>query len=319
MIKVAITDYSFPSLDVEAAVLEPLGCILVPGQCKQAGPLIELTSDADHVITQFAPITAEVIESMRRARVIVRYGIGVDNVDLDAARKKGIPVCNVPDYCIDEVADHTLAFLLAATRQLAANHLALRAGKWGLAVPLERMRTLRDLTVGIVGFGRIGREVARRVVPFKCRWLAFDPVVPGSEIAALGGTPANLDQLLAECDVLTLHCPSTASTRGMINSQSLAKMKPGSILVNVGRGDLVDMPALIEALESGRLAGASLDVFVPEPLAPDSRLLAMENVVVSSHIASASVKASRQLRETAAGIVARSIRGEPLPNIVNGL
>lgn len=318
MPKVAITDYTFPSLDVESAILEPLGCTIVSGQCKQPGPLIELTADADHVITQFAPLNADVIQAMRRAKVIVRYGIGVDNVDLDAARAKGIPVCNVPDYCIDEVADHTLAFLLAATRQVSANQLAMRGGKWGLAVPLDRMRALRDLTVGVVGFGRIGREVTRRLLAFKCRCLVHDPMVAAAEITASDAIPVGLEQLLSESDVVTLHCPSTANTRGMIHSQSLAKMKRGSILVNVGRGDLVDMPALIGALESGQLAAASLDVFVPEPLPPDSRLLTMDNVVVSSHIASASVKAARQLRETAANIVACCVRGEPLPSVVNG-
>src|SRR4051812_28312351 len=148
---------------------------------------------------------------MNKVRVIVRYGIGVDNVDLQAARERGIPVCNVPDYCIDEVADHTLAFLLAATRQVVPNCLRVRGGQWGLAVPLADMKTLRDLTVGVVGFGRIGREVVRRLVAFRGAVRVFDPGVAAQEIEAAGAVAAgSLDELLPACDIVTLHCPSTA-------------------------------------------------------------------------------------------------------------
>src|SRR5262245_33768311 len=155
MIKVAVTDYTFDALDVETAILQPLGCELVAWK-KIAPPaeLARLVADADHVITQFAPVNAEVIAAMRKARVIVRYGVGVDNVELEAARKQAIPVCNVPDYCLDEVADHTMALILATTRSVMANFLAVRGGAWKPAVPLPAMKALCDLTVGMVGFGR---------------------------------------------------------------------------------------------------------------------------------------------------------------------
>ncbi len=319
MIRVAVTDYTFDSLDVETGMLQPLGCQVVGRRRSTPAELIELTADADHVITQFAPVNAEVINAMRRARVIVRYGIGVDNVDLEAARAKHIPVCNVPDYCIDEVADHTLAFVLAMTRQVVPNCLGVRGGTWALAVPLSAMKTLRDLTVGVVGFGRIGREVVRRLLGFKCRVLVHDPAVPAAAIETVGGVASDLDRVLSDSDVITLHCPSTAATRGMINAQSLAKMKRGAILLNLGRGNLVETAALIDALERGHLGGAALDVFDPEPVPKDSPLLRMDNVVVAAHIASASPTAVRTLRESAARIVAMAIRGEPLPNIVNGV
>jgi D-3-phosphoglycerate dehydrogenase len=319
MSKVAVTDATFAPLDVESAILAPLGFELVAGQCRTPAELIELVADADYVITQFAPVRAEVIAAMRRAKVIVRYGIGVDNVDLGAARARGIPVCNVPDYCIDEVADHTLAFLLAATRQVLPNCLGVRGGGWRLAVPLGAMQTLRDLTVGIVGLGRIGRAVARRAVAFGCRLLGHDPVLTPAEVERLGCTPATLDEVLAGSDVLTLHCPSTPQTRRMLNAQTLARMKDEAILINVARGDLVDPAALVEALQRGKLAGAALDVFDPEPIPPESPLLTMENVIVSAHIASTSVKAVRALREGVARTVACAVRGEPLPNIVNGV
>ena len=219
---------------------------------------------------------------MQKARVIVRYGIGVDNVDLEAARKRNIPVCNVPDYCIDEVADHTLAFILSATRQVVPNTLHVRDGKWGLAGPLAGMRTLRDQVVGIVGFGRIGREVAMRLAPFKCRRLVHDPVVPAHAIIAAGCEPVEFTQLLDEADIVTLHCPSTPETRRLLNAKTIARLKHGAIVVNLARGDLIETRALVKALQSGHLGGAALNVCDPEPIPADSPLRQMQNVVVAA-------------------------------------
>ena len=318
--KVAITDYSFPNLDVEEGILCPQGHQIAAWKEKHSAlQLTELLADADAVITQFAPLTADVIQSMHRARVIVRYGIGVDNVDLLAAKARGIPVCNVPDYCIDEVADQTLAFMLATTRQVLSNCHAVREGRWGLATPLEQMRTLRDLTVGLVGFGRIGREVAARLQPFHCRLLVHDPAVTDAAVQKSGCHSARMDQLFAESDLISLHCPSMPQTRGMINRDSLSAMKQGAILINVARGDLIDSDALCEALLKKHLSAAALDVFTPEPIPSDHPMLQMENVIFASHIASCSVRAVRTLRETAATIAAMALRGEPLPNIVNGV
>jgi D-3-phosphoglycerate dehydrogenase len=318
--KVAITDYSFPNLDVEEGILCPQGHQIAAWKEKHSAlQLPELLADADAVITQFAPLTADVIQSMQRSRVIVRYGIGVDNVDLLAAKARGIPVCNVPDYCIDEVADQTLAFMLATTRQVLSNCHAVREGRWGLATPLEQMRTLRDLTVGLVGFGRIGREVAARLQPFHCRVLVHDPAVTDAAVEKSGCHSVRMDQLFAESDLISLHCPSMPQTRGMINRDSLSAMKQGAILINVARGDLIDSDALCEALLRKHLSAAALDVFTPEPIPSDHPMLQMENVIFASHIASCSVRAVRTLRETAATIAAMALRGEPLPNIVNGV
>lgn len=318
--KIAITDYTFPNLDIEESILRPLGHEIAAWKEKRpATQLPELVADADAVITQFAAVTSEVIASMNRAKVIVRYGIGVDNVDLDAAKARGIPVCNVPDYCIDEVADHTLAFILATTRHVVTNCVRIRDGKWGLAIPLDLMRSLRDLTVGVVGFGRIGREVVARLKAFKSAVLVHDPVVAAREIESAGCKPVALCELLSQSDVITLHCPSTAQTRGMINRDSLATTKRGVILINLARGDLVDSCALTEALQSGQVSSAALDVFTPEPIPADHAILKMDNVIVSSHIASCSLPAVRKLRETAANLAAMAVRGETLPNVVNGI
>jgi D-3-phosphoglycerate dehydrogenase len=317
--KIVVTDYTFPALEIEESVLKPLGFELVSGQCKTPEALIALVAEADAVITQFAPVNASVIAAMQKAKVIVRYGIGVDNVDLEAARQRGIPVCNVPDYCIDEVADHTLAFMLSVTRQVVQNTLYIREGKWGLATGLDQLRTMRDQTVGIVGFGRIGREVAARLAPFKSRRLVFDPVLNPETIREHGCEAVTLEELLAESDIVSLHCPSSAQTRKLLNAESIRAMKPGAIVINLARGDLIDTPALIAALESGHLAGAGLDVCDPEPIPADSPLRSMPNVITASHIASASPKSVRTLRLTAARIAAMAVNGERLPNVVNGV
>lgn len=313
----AITDYTFPNLEIEQSILSAAGFDLQSGNDKQIPALKTLVSEADAVITQFAPINAEVIGAMQRARIIVRYGTGVDNVDLQAARARGIPVCNIPDYCIDEVADHTLAFILGVTRQVVPNTLLVRDGQWGMATQLDQLRTLRDQTVGIVGFGRIGREVAARLAPFKCRRLVYDNFVPTDAIRAAGCEPVTLDALLSQADIVSLHCPSTPQTKKMLNADSLASMKRGSVVINLARGDLIDTAALVAALQSGQVAAAALDVCDPEPIPADSPLRQLPNVIVASHIASASPKSVRTLRETAAKIAVMGLRGEPLPNIVN--
>lgn len=317
--KVIVTDFGFPNLEIEEEILRPTGAEFASGQCKTRELLLPFVADADVVISQFAPITAEVIAAMTKARAIVRYGIGVDNIDLAAAKAKGIAVANVPDYCIDEVADHTLAFILGLTRQVVSNCAMLKGGKWGLATPIDQMSALRDRTVGVVGFGRIGREVVARLRAFKCQVIVFDPMVSPAEIEATGATAGTLATVLEQTDIVTLHCPSNAQTRGMIGGESLRRMRKGAFLINVARGDLVDPAALIEALDSGQLGGAALDVFHPEPIPAGHAILSRSNVILTSHIASVSVPAVRKLRETVAQQAALALRGERMPNIVNGL
>lgn len=316
---VVITDWTFPDLGIEEGIFHANGLELFARQSKTEAELIALCANADAVITQFARVNANVVAAMNKARAIVRYGIGVDNVDLDAARARGIPVCNVPDYCIDEVADQTLAFILATTRQVVTHATHLRSGKWGLATPLAGMKALRDLTVGVVGCGRIGREVVRRLLAFKCAVLVFDPVVPAVEIEKLGARAVSFGDLLKNVDVLTLHCPSTPQTRRLMNRETFAQLKPGTIFINVGRGDLADPEALTAALQSGQLGAAALDVFDPEPIPAGHPLLAMPNVILAPHIASCSVPAVKKLRESVAHIALAGVRGQPLTTVVNGV
>jgi D-3-phosphoglycerate dehydrogenase len=319
MPKVVITDSTFPNIDPERHLLEPAGCEVVLGKAGTESELVELTRDADAIITQFAKLTAAVIGQMNIVKVIVRNGIGYDNIDVEAARQHGIPVCNIPDYCIDEVADQTLAFILALTRQVLPNHDIIRNGRWGLAVRVHQMQALKEMTAGVVGFGRIGRAVVKRLLAFGGRVLVADPFVAPEIVRAAGAEPASLDDLLAGADLITLHCLLNAQTRRLVNAETLAKTKRGVLLVNVGRGGLVDTEALIAALKSGQVAAAGLDVFETEPLPAESPLRTMDNVVVASHIASVSARAMKILRETSAQLLLKALRGEKLENVVNGV
>ena len=317
--KIVVTDHTFPDLATEEAVATAAGATLVGAQTKDPARLAAAVADADAVITQFAPVNADVIGAMQRARAIVRYGIGVDNVDLAAARSHGIPVCNIPDYCIDEVADHTLAFILALTRQVPSQSRLVHDGEWKLAAPPAAFRTLAGMTCGVVGFGRIGRGVVRRLVAFGGRVLVSDPVASADAISAIGAHAVPLPRLLTESDLVTLHCPSLPETKGMINASTLATAKPGLLLVNLSRGDLVDPDALVAALDSGRVGGAALDVFAPEPIPAGHPILGRSNVILAPHIASVSAAAVHRLRTTAAELAVAALAGGPLPSIVNGL
>lgn len=317
--KIVLTDHAFPDLATEEAIATAAGATLVSAQTKDPALLATAVADADAVITQFAPVNADVIAAMRRARVIVRYGIGVDNVDLAAAKSRGIPVCNVPDYCIDEVADHTLAFILALTRQVAPQSRLVHEGEWKIAAPPAAFRTLAGMTCGVVGFGRIGRGVVRRIVSFGGRVLVSDPVAKPEAVAALGAEAVPLPKLLAESDLVTLHCPSLPETKGMINAKTLAAAKPGLLLVNLSRGDLVEPDALVAALDSGHVAGAALDVFAPEPIPAGHPILGRANVVLAPHVASVSAAAVHRLRSTVATLAVTALAGGPLPSIVNGV
>src|SRR5690242_20882751 len=199
---VVVTDNGFhDDLEVERAILEPLGCTITVAQCRTEDEVAAAVGDADYVLTQFAPVTARAIQAMNKARLITRYGIGVDNIDLAAARDRHIPVYNVPDYCIDEVADHTLGIILALTRRIARLDAGIKAGQWKSPPPLETFHALKELTTGVVGCGRIGRAVIERLAPFKTRILAHDPALSADRIAALGCEPVSLDRLFADSDL----------------------------------------------------------------------------------------------------------------------
>jgi D-3-phosphoglycerate dehydrogenase / 2-oxoglutarate reductase len=314
-----ITDSSFPDMEPERAAMTAAGCRFAGNHQTPAADLPALVADADVVITQFARLDATVVDAMKKARAIVRYGIGVDNVDLEAAKAKGIAVCNVPDYCIDEVADQALASILDTTRRLSRCSAVIKGGEWRLPVAIGEMRALRDTVVGVVGFGRIGRAVIQRLRAFGGTVLVHDPFAKEADIVAAGCAPRALPALLAESDLVTLHCPSSATTRKLINAASIATMKRGALLVNVGRGDLVDTDALVAALQSGRLGAAALDVCDPEPVPAGHPLLALPNLTITPHVASCSPRAVQALRDGVIARALRAVRGEALVDVVNGV
>jgi len=316
--KVAVTDWGFPDLHQEKEILEAIGCVIVDGQCKTPAEVAELVRDADAVLTQWAPVTAEAIEAMEKCRVIVRYGIGVDNVDLEAAKKKGIPVANVPDYAIDEVADHALSLMLSIVRKIPQIAQQVRAGKWDIA-PCRPIIGLTGRTIGVAGFGNIAKAVVRRAQGFGMKAIGYDPFVPDSVFEAYGAERVGWDELLERSDVISVHMPLTPQTKHSFNKDAFRKMKPTSYLINTSRGGTVDTDALVDALKAGEIAGAALDVLEVEPIAKDHPLLAMDNCIVTSHCAWYSESSMLRLQEFAALEVKRRLTGEKLRHVVNGV
>jgi D-3-phosphoglycerate dehydrogenase len=243
-------------------------------------------------------------ERLRGCRAIVRYGVGLDNVDVAAAADLGIAVGNVPEYGHEEISNHAIALLLALHRRLFQFDGSVRAGGEGVP-PIETISRLSECTLGLVGLGRIGQRVAQKARAFDMRVLGTDPGLPPSEAEALGVELVDLDQLLRESDCVSLHVPLTGETRHMINERALALMRPQAGLINIGRGGLVDEAALVRALEDGRLMGAALDVTETEPLPADSPLLDAPNVILTPHVAWVSQPALEELRRRTAEVVAR--------------
>lgn len=296
---VVITDWGFPSLDPERSVFAGKGIELLEYQCKSEDDVARVVKDADVVMAQWAPVRATAIAAMTRCKGIVRYGIGLDNIDLDEARKKGIPVRNVPDYCVDEVADHTFALALSAQRQIVSVFNRLKEGTWKITPP-HSLPPLRQSVLGLVGFGRIGRLVAERGRAFGMTVMVSDPVVSEAELRQAGVTPATFDRIVRESDVISLHCPLTETTRHLINEATLRLMKPTAILVNTSRGGLVDLEAVVGALQSGVIAGAALDVFEQEPLPANHKFLKLPNAIATSHVAWYSSASIQELQRRAA-------------------
>ena len=313
--RVVITDTVFGSTEPEQEVLRGLADLeLAPAADEQT--LRQVAADADALLNCYAKLSPELVRSLKRCRIIARYGIGVDTVPLSAASEAGIMVTNVPDYCIDEVSDHALALLLNLARGIGRATQATRSGDWDTSV-VQPLYRLRGRTLAIVGFGRIGRALADKARPLGLRIVAFDQYVPHDAIRAAGVEPLSFQEALEQADLVSIHVPLTDETRHLISSQALSWMKPGAIIVNTSRGPVIDTAALISALESGHLAGAGLDVVDPEPPPPEHELRQMPNVLLTPHIAFYSEEAQRELQRRAAEEVARVLRGEQPRSLVN--
>jgi D-3-phosphoglycerate dehydrogenase len=315
-LRVLVTDHGFPNLRHEETAITAAGAELVVAQCKTAEDVIAAAKDMDALLVQWAPINAAVIATLTRCKVIVRYGIGVDNVDLIAAKAKGIAVCNVPDYGIREVAEHAVSLALALVRQLPQIDQRLRSGTWKI-IPDRPMPALHASTFATAGFGRIARTAHEMMAGFGCKRIAYDPYVTGDAMKAAGVEKVELDALFARADVLSLHLPATAETKHFVSATRLSQMKKTAIVVNTARGPLVDTVALAAALKAGTIAAAGLDVYEKEPVEKDHALFGAPNTLLTSHVAWYSESSIPRLQQLAGEEIVRGLRGEPLKNQVN--
>ena len=313
---VLITDYTWPSLDPEAAILRRADAELVVAETGDEDELLQLVVDADAILTCFAQVTDRVVNAGERLQVIGRYGIGVDNIAVGEATRRGIPVTNVPAYCIDEVAEHTLAMALALARNIGSYNRSVRDDDWSLIQgrPLYR---IAGQTFGIVGYGKIGQALGHKAIALGLKVLAHDPLMSDAAIAAAGAEAADLPTLVSRADFLSVHVPLTAETRGLIGDRLLRSMKPTAFVINTAHGGVIDQDALDSALGNGWIAGAALDVFVPERLAPDHPLLTRPNLIATPHVAFYSEESVHDLEVLAAENVAAILTGRRPPWVVN--
>lgn len=311
--KVAVLNFSH-DLTQERTLLAEAGLELVPAQCATEDEVIAAAGDAIAIINVYARITPRVAANLKRCKIIVRPGVGYDMIDVAACRAHGIEVCYVPDYCTEEVADHAVALLMAVQRRLMQFRDRTRAGYWD--PPFRPIHRLKVQTLGLIGFGRIGQRFAAKMREIVGRTIAFDPFVPDQVFARESVTRVSLEELFPQAHIISLHSPLTSETRHVISAESIARMAKRPIIVNVGRGGLVDTAALIAGLKSGAILGAGLDVLETEPDIP-LELAALESVLVTPHTAWYSEEAEEEdRRRTAEEIIRVAVRGEPPRNPV---
>jgi D-3-phosphoglycerate dehydrogenase / 2-oxoglutarate reductase len=321
--KVVITDYDFGDVEIERAILEQAGARVVALQAKSEEDLFEEARDCAAIMNQYARVGSATIALMSQCRVIARYGVGVDIVDVDAATARGILVTNVRDYCTEEVADHAVALWLALVRKLFDYDRATHAGtwRWQSGRPIYRVR---GRTMGIVSFGKIGRAIAERAKSFGVRLIVYDPYVSDADVAALGAEKVSKPDLLSRSDYIIMQAPMTPETRHFIGEAELRAMKPDAVIVNTGRGPTIDNHALYRALSEGWIGGAGLDDPEEEPAKrarwdpADNPIFTLPSVIVTPHAAYYSEESIRTARETAASEVARVLSGQPPRYLVNG-
>lgn len=311
--QVVITDCDHGSIEEEKEEFGRIGAELILAQIQKEEDLIRACKEADGLLNQYALLTRRVFENLPKCKVVSRYGVGVDSVDLRAATDLGIIVANVPDYCIDEVADQAIALILALIRKTAFFDQKVKSGQWDFrqGIPIHRTR---GKTLGLIGCGKIGLEVARKISSFGVKVIAFDPYL---EKAPEGIELKDFDSVLKESDFISIHCPLNDSTRHLIGEREFGKMEKKPIIINTSRGPIIDEKALIQALKQGLVSGAGLDVLEKEP--PDSQnpLLKMENVILSPHIGFYSEESISELKRRTAKNVSDVLTGKWPRSVVN--
>ncbi len=314
--KVAVTDHLFSSMEEEREIFRGIDAELAVGQCCNEEETLAFSRDADAILNTYAPMTAKVIQALVKCRVIVRFGIGVDNVAVDAATRRGIMVCNTTDYCIDEVADQAMAFLLACARGLFPSAKIARDAAWDFN-QMPRLARIRGQTLGLLGVGRIGSAVSARANGFGLRILGYDPYLSDDAARQIGVQLVDLHTLLKESDFVSIHLPLNSETAGMIGAEAFGKMKPTAFLINVARGKIVSQTALCAALQQRKIAGAALDVLETEPPKLDDPIRRLDNVILTPHSAWYSEESRVDMRRRAVGQVVSVLKGELPYSLVN--
>lgn len=312
---VAVADSVFPNLDLARAVVARAGADLRLAPQATPESIVATARDADALLVTYAKITADMIGQMKKVRIISRFGIGVDNVDLEAATRDGIVVTKVPDYCIDEVSDHAVALLLSLIRKIPSSNARTHSGRWEMpaVVPIHRMR---GTVLGLVGFGRIPQLVAPKAQAFGMRVIAYDPFIPPAVMEKAGVGRVEFPELVKSSDYVSIHSPLLPETRHLFSTEVFKQMKAGALIVNTARGPIVDEAALAAALDAKQIAGAALDVMEQEPPV-NSPLFGRDNVILTPHTSFYSVESLEELQTKAAEEVVRVLSGQPPRNPVN--
>ncbi len=307
--KVVVTDDRYGDYNEENEVLKKIGTEVEIHNFTDPEDAVTALRDADAVLVNLFPMTKEVIVKMDNCRVISRYGVGYDNVDVEAATEKGIWVTRVPDYSLEDVSDHALALLLGSIRKIAYKDRLIRSGKWNLHKDWPSFR-IAGKTLGLIGFGAISRTLYRKVSGFGLeKVLIHDPFVNPDDIKKTGGIPSSLEQLLETSDYISIHAPLTEETTGMIGKNEFEKMKSGCIIINTSRGPLIDEKALYSALKNGQIAAAGIDVYTVEPLPEDSPLRTLDNITLTDHTGWYSEESIVELKTKAAQNILAVLKG----------
>jgi len=306
---IAVTDSVFPSLEPAMAALKRLDPEIRIAKSTSEADILAVARDADGVLVTYAKLPGELLRQLQRCRVIGRFGLGVDNIDVKAAAALNIVVTYVPDYCLQEVSDHAMALVLALARKVAFSNALVQQGRWEMpaVVPIRR---LEGQVLGLVGLGNIPRRVAPKARAFGFKVIAHDPFVSAAIAQELGVELVSFERLLEISDFISVHAPLTPQTRGLFNADAFGRMKKGAHIVNTARGPLLDEAALVAALDAGHLGGAALDVVATEPLSKDSPLLGRSNVILTPHTAFYSVEALEELQTKCATDVAHVLSDE---------
>ena len=316
-LKVIITDLDLESIEIEQNLLSTINATLERHQCRTEEDVIAIAADADVLFVQWAPISERVIRELKNCRLICRYGIGIDMIDIPAATKQGIAVCNVPDYALEEVANQACAMLLTLNQRLFHVVSNAKSGNWNTGCFGQNVFRLTEATLGLFGYGRIARLVAQRMAGFGMRILVHDPFVEAEAIQDHPVELVSFDDLIEQSDFLSLHAPLVDSTRHLFNASVFSRMKNTAYLVNTARGALIATGDLVSAIQNKEIAGAALDVFEEEPLPPAHPLFQLENVVITPHVSWYSLSALPTIQNNIAQEVIRFIKNESLNALIN--